>query len=88
MGRWRNYVVSKMYGQVFRRRQQISYKGWNKDDTPEEDMYMVQAQLSDIGSIRELPTKASYTETEETETEIQQEGQEDTKPSAEEENST
>tara|TARA_R100000773_G_C4184495_1_gene92845 strand:+ start:461 stop:694 length:234 start_codon:yes stop_codon:yes gene_type:complete len=76
-----------MHGQVFRRRQQISYKGWNKDDTPEEDMYMVQAQLSDIGSIRELPTKASYTATEETETEIQQEGQEDTKPSAEEENS-
>tara|TARA_R100000808_G_C2123393_1_gene134170 strand:+ start:243 stop:476 length:234 start_codon:yes stop_codon:yes gene_type:complete len=73
-----------MYGQVFRRRQQISYKRWNKDDTPEEDMYMVQAQLSDIGSIRELPTKASYTVTKETETETQQEGQEDIKPSAKE----
>ena len=82
MGRWRNYVVSKMYGQVFRRRQQISHKGWDKDNTPEEDMYIMQAQLSDIGSIRDLPTKTSSTTPEKTE--IQQEGQEDIKPSAEE----
>ena len=85
MERWRNYVVSKMHGQVFRRRQQISYKGRDKDDTPEEDMYILQAQLSDIGSIRDLPTKDSISAAKEPKEKTQQERQKDTKPSAEDE---
>ena len=54
MGRWSRHVVSKMYEQVFRRRQQTNYPRRRKNDTPEEDMYLVQSQLSDIGSIRDL----------------------------------
>ena len=54
MGRWSRHVVSKMYEQVFRRRQQTNYPRRRKNDTPEEDMYLVQSQLSDIGSIRDI----------------------------------
>jgi|TARA_Y100000052_G_scaffold27496_1_gene35733 hypothetical protein len=43
-----------MYEQVFRRRQQTNYPRRRENNTSEEDMHLVQAQLSDIGSIRDL----------------------------------
>ena len=54
MAGWRRYVVSKMYEQVFRRRQQNSYPRRRENNTSEEDLHLVQAQLSDIGSIRDI----------------------------------
>ena len=47
MGRWRNYVVSKMQWQIRGRRQ----SPLSRHDTEEEDLSEMQVQLSDIGSI-------------------------------------
>jgi len=64
MDRWRRYVVSKLQIQSFRRKQQESKLPRACDDTQEEDMSLVQAHLSDIGSIRELTTHRRKTEAE------------------------
>ena len=48
MGRWRNYVVSKMQWQIRSRRQ----SSLSKYDTKEEELSEMQIQLSDIGTIR------------------------------------
>ena len=59
MGRWRNYVVSKMQWQIRGRRQ----SSLSRHDTEEEELSEMQIQLSDIGTIRaaraaEAETKA------------------------------
>lgn len=59
MGRWRNYVVSKMQWQIRSRRQ----SSLSRHDTEEEELSEMQIQLSDIGTIRaaraaEAETKA------------------------------
>ena len=48
MGRWRNYVVSKMQWQIRGRRQ----SSLSRHDTEEEELSEMQIQLSDIGTIR------------------------------------
>ena len=48
MGRWRNYVVSKMQWQIRSRRQ----SSLSRHDTEEEELSEMQIQLSDIGTIR------------------------------------
>ena len=48
MGRWRNYVVSKMQWQIRGRRQ----SSLSRHDTEEEELSAMQVQLSDIGTIR------------------------------------
>ena len=59
MGRWSNYVVSKMQWQIRGRRQ----SPLSRHDTEEEELSEMQIQLSDIGTIRaaraaEAETKA------------------------------
>jgi hypothetical protein len=59
LGRWRNYVVSKMQWQIRGRRQ----SSVSRHDTEEEELSEMQIQLSDIGTIRaaraaEAETKA------------------------------
>ena len=48
MGRWRNYVVSKMQWQIRGRRQ----SSLSRHDTEEEELSEMQIQLSDIGTFR------------------------------------
>jgi protein subunit release factor B len=58
LGRWRNYVVSKMQWQIRGRRQ----SSLSRHDTEEEELSEMQIQLSDIGTIR--AARATETETE------------------------
>ena len=57
MGRWRNYVVSKMQWQIRSRRQSSLLKY----DTEEEELSEMQIQLSDIGTI--IAVRAAQAET-------------------------
>ena len=68
MGRWRNYVVSKMHWQVFRRREPNS----KQNHLEEKTMSELQAHLSDIGSIRDLQAQRA--------TEAQAQAQKENKP--------
>jgi len=59
LGRWRNYVVSKMQWQI-RGRRQSSLSG---HDTEEEELSEMQIQLSDIGAIRAARAAEAETKT-------------------------
>ena len=59
MGRWRNYVVSKMQWQIRGRRQ----SSLSRHDTEEEELSEMQIQLSDIGAIRAARAAEAETKT-------------------------